>query len=43
MHRGKFELLVERILIFEKQENYAVVFAIGAERLFESGYLEKVK
>ena len=42
IHRGEFELLVERTLIFEKQKDYAAVFTVVAERLHGSDCLKKV-
>ena len=36
-------MLVKRSLILDKQEDYALAFAVVTERLYRSSYLDKVK
>ena len=43
IHKGEFEVLVKRKLIYEKQNNHAVAFAIVTEIIYWHGCIDKVK
>ena len=43
MHRGKFELLVERSLISEKHEDHFIICVVVTDILHGYGCLNKVK
>ena len=40
---SEFELLLMRSKILMRQEDYTVVFAVVAKKIYGSGYLEKIK
>ena len=40
--KGKYEFLLKRYIALPRQDDFAIVFAIVAEKLYESGSLVKM-